>query len=552
MTGWTFQVNSVTESATLTWNPIGSLKKLAITDGFNANGTITYSYNTNLVSGTGYDDLNRLVGFSATGSGGTWSQTFSFDQYNNVTKTGSGLPSWNPTYSPTTNHYGCTGCTTDSNGNVTNDGTNAYTWNAFSKMASVNLSGTGCSTSGDCIIYDALGRAVEFDDGSTKTEIWYSPIGKHFLNGTTALYGYEAAPGGGTILGSSYMHKDWMGNARIVSTVSTPAVTTDRAFAPYGEVFNIFGGTSQDEAMFSGLTQDIFSGVYDTPNRQMTAVQSRFMSPDPAGAGWNAYAWPTNPNSFIDPSGLSPTSIFSPYPLNQRIFPCTFCNVFSDWTGFDSVQWNVYADMIGAYMAAIVAAGSGSVAADGGSSASQLCFCADDVTSGVLNGTGVMLASPDLNVGLDAIPGGIQIGGIVFQYNGLNSYTDANGILQYVIPGEPFDATVLVNEYQLQVVNDAGSPLQGDFTVTEYGMSAYGYSVSPQSAGLEVQTTWVTNGSGGFLDPVGGINMSGTFSALNVINYTVNGFFVPTTNIQSINYNNGSLSTSMYPANPSQ
>ena len=32
----------------------------------------------------------------------------------------------------------------------------------------------------------------------------------------------------------------------------------------------------------------------------------RWLSPDPAGAGWNLYAYSTNPNSSVDPSGLRP------------------------------------------------------------------------------------------------------------------------------------------------------------------------------------------------------------------------------------------------------
>ena len=341
MTGWTFQVNSVQETGVIAANANNTIKSVTITDGFNANGTITYSYNSGLVSGTGYDDLGRLIGWKATGTGGTWSQAFSFDQYDNITKSGTGFTAWNPGYSATTNHYTCSGCTYDANGDVTNDGTNAYTWNAFSKMASVNLSGTGCSTSGDCIIYDAFGRAVEFDDGSTKTEIWYTPIGKHFLNGTTSLYGYEAAPGGGTAFGASYVHKDWMDNGRIISTISSPTVTTDRAYAPYGEVFNIFGGTGQNENLFNGLDQGIFSGMYDTPNREMTAIQGRFMSPDPAGSGWNQYGWPTNPNSESDPLGLSPPGGGGECPQSQmRLYggcnwfqstdPSTMCTVSLD------------------------------------------------------------------------------------------------------------------------------------------------------------------------------------------------------------------------------
>jgi len=336
MTGWTFQVNSVQETAVITPNANNTIKSVAITDGFNANGTITYSYNSGLVSGTGYDDLGRLIGWSATGTGGTWSQAFSFDQYDNITKSGTGFTAWNPGYSATTNHYTCSGCTYDANGDVTNDGKNAYTWSAFSKIASVNLSGTGCSTSGDCIIYDAFGRAVEFDDGSTKTEIWYTPIGKHFLNGATSLYGYEAAPGGGTAFGASYVHEDWMGNGRIISTISSPTVTTDRAYAPYGEVFNIFGGTGQNENLFNGLDQGIFSGMYDTPNREMTAIQGRFMSPDPARSGWNQYGWPTNPNSESDPLGLSTQVNYEHLNALRNSLMLAKCNASTAYSGWVS------------------------------------------------------------------------------------------------------------------------------------------------------------------------------------------------------------------------
>lgn len=36
----------------------------------------------------------------------------------------------------------------------------------------------------------------------------------------------------------------------------------------------------------------------------MAQSQGRWLTPDPAGAGWNQYAYPTNPNSATDPSGL--------------------------------------------------------------------------------------------------------------------------------------------------------------------------------------------------------------------------------------------------------
>jgi hypothetical protein len=316
MSGWTFQIGATpkSETAILSWNPIGTLKSLAITDGFNAGGTQTCNFGAS--GSQGYDDWNRLL-YDSCGTGGSiWNQTYSYDQYDNLTKSSSGFVSWNPGYSNSgtgggTNHYTCTGCTYDSNGNVTNDGTNTYTWNEFSKMHSVNLSGTNCASAGECIVYDALGRAVEVDSGSTYTEIWYTQLGKTaYMNGTTLNYAYYPTPGGATYMkttgGDTYFHKDWLGNARLISAISNQTVTSDRAFAPYGEIYDVFGSTAQNLAMFTGDTQDVFAGMYDTPNRELQgSQQGRWLSPDPAGAGWNQYAYATNPNSGVDPSGLN-------------------------------------------------------------------------------------------------------------------------------------------------------------------------------------------------------------------------------------------------------
>jgi len=323
MTNWTFQVgtNLAQENATLTWNPIGSLEYVAITDGFNSGGTQTCSFGSS--STMGYDDLNRLV-YDNCGSG-YWGQSYSYDNYDNVSKTilsGRIGISFSPGYntgsgcSPCNNHYISSFRTTyDSNGNILYDAssTNTYAWNEFSKMKSVNVTGTNCATSGECLVYDAFGRLVEIDSGSTYTELLYSQLGKAvYLNGSTIKYAYWPTPGGGTLLqnpGSFYYeHKDWLGNARISSSVANEGIIDDRAFAPYGEIYATFGSTAQNENIFTGDTQDIVFGMYDTPNRELVANQGRWMSPDPAQSGWNPYAYPTNPNSQSDPSGLGACS----------------------------------------------------------------------------------------------------------------------------------------------------------------------------------------------------------------------------------------------------
>jgi RHS repeat-associated protein len=71
-------------------------------------------------------------------------------------------------------------------------------------------------------------------------------------------------------------------------------------------MYDNFGNTGFLD--FTGDRQIIFSGLFDTPNREELQVASRWLSPDPAGDGWNLYAYPTNPNTQVDPSGLTTIS----------------------------------------------------------------------------------------------------------------------------------------------------------------------------------------------------------------------------------------------------
>jgi RHS repeat-associated protein len=316
MTQFTFQVGKKTPATlvgNLQWNANGTLNNLAITDGFNSGGTQTCYYNPTSGGGMGYDDWGRLLNVSCGASGSTWNQTFSYDQYDNLTKSSSGPGvSWNPGYNPSNNQYQLAGTSYDADGDLLTDTFHTYTWSTTGKMASVDQNGSGCSKSGECIIYDALDRPVEIDKKTTYTEIWYTQLGKTaYMDGSTIKYAYWPAPGGGTGVVSGndgdtyYMHKDWLGNARIVSHSVTKTVFSDQAYAPYGEIYDQFGSKATEYQMFTGDTQDIVSGMMDTPNREYnSAEQGRWLSPDPAGSGWNQYAYATNPNSFIDPTGL--------------------------------------------------------------------------------------------------------------------------------------------------------------------------------------------------------------------------------------------------------
>jgi RHS repeat-associated protein len=129
------------------------------------------------------------------------------------------------------------------------------------------------------------------------------------MNGGSSTYALWPTPGAGTLWytgNTFYMHKDWLGSPRIISNISAGTVFTDRAYAPYGEPYLNFGGTGIATYGFAGLSQGIVSGMYDTENREFDGVRSgRWFSPDPTDASWNKYAYPTNPNSFVDPTGLN-------------------------------------------------------------------------------------------------------------------------------------------------------------------------------------------------------------------------------------------------------
>lgn len=311
MTQYQFKVNGVTMTGALTWNANGTLKQLAITDGFHAGGTQTCNYNPTLAANTGYDDLTRLVG--ADCGSGNWGQTFGYDQYDNLTKTvmsGHIGSTWNPGYSSSNNH--CTGCTYDSDGNVTGDGNFVYGWDGYGKLQWTATSGTPtCGTSGRCITYDAFGRIVETSNGTTWTERWITQLGETAnMSGTTINFAYFAAPGGemAMVTGSVYsnIHMDWLGSARVLSNSQSHVVNVDQAFSPYGETYSAFGTVSAQSNLFAGMTENFYTGaLWDTPNRELSIAAGRWLSPDPANTGWNRYAYvDNNPCNAIDPLGL--------------------------------------------------------------------------------------------------------------------------------------------------------------------------------------------------------------------------------------------------------
>jgi RHS repeat-associated protein len=212
----------------------------------------------------------------------------------------------------------------DNNGNLLTDNLNTYTWSAYGNPGSINSI---------ALVYDALGRMVEQQNGSTYTQILYSPVGKTaIMNGLTLTKAFVGLPGGGTAIYKSsglayYRHADWLGSSRLTSTVSS-TVYSDSAYAPFGEQYALSGTA---DPSFTGQDSDTVSSLYDFAYRENSPSQGRWISPDPAGLAavdptnpqtWNRYAYVTNqPLSFTDPLGLDgctqPSSEIPCFPVTS-------------------------------------------------------------------------------------------------------------------------------------------------------------------------------------------------------------------------------------------
>ncbi len=302
MLSWTSNVGSKQPAALLTWNPNGALRILQVSDSANTPNTQTCNYF--------YDDLGRLGGTDANGytvdCGSTWSQTFSYDAFGNIKKSGSS--SFQPNYNAN-NQVSNLGFTYDLNGNIKNDGTNAYTYSVYNRPVTAG---------GNSATYDAFKRLVEVNGN---TQLVYSPDGLKFayMNGQTVnKYILPLGAGAQTVYTAVtsaapayWRHSDWLGSVRMTSS---PGQTTlaDQAYAPFGESYaTYFHGGSND---FTGQTQDVHSGIYDFVFRQYSPVQGRWLTPDPSGLeavdssnpqSWNRYAYlDNNPLNAVDPLGL--------------------------------------------------------------------------------------------------------------------------------------------------------------------------------------------------------------------------------------------------------
>ena len=313
MATYTFSVNSQTDEGTLTWNSNGTLNQLLINDqitGTSDSQTCNYTY----------DDLARIGGknpngFSVDCGSTKWQQLFTYDAFGNITK--SGTSSFIPGYSPTQNQFTSIpgrSVSYDGDGNLRTDNLNTYTWDVYGRMSTVSTGSVTVTAT-----YDALDLVVEQYNGSTYTQILYSPVGKTALmSGSTLTKAFVNLPGGGTAIYNSsglayYRHSDHLGSSRLTSTQAR-GLYSSQAYAPFGEQYTTYPTAGSLDPSYTGQNSDAVPSLYDFTFREHSMSQGRWISPDSLGIGavnpsnpqtWNRYAYVGNsPLNFVDPSGL--------------------------------------------------------------------------------------------------------------------------------------------------------------------------------------------------------------------------------------------------------
>ena len=303
LTQYQFTVNNQSLTGTLTWNANSSLQSLAINDAFNSLDNQTCIY--------GYDDLMRV---QSANCGSVWSQTFSYDAFGNIAKSGSAT--FAAGYSASTNRITSVGSFTptyDANGNTLTEPSHTYSWDSAGKAVTIDTVN---------ITYDALGRMAEQNRSGVYTQFVYGPHGGKFAiySGQTLQKAMIPLSGGAlAVYGPTgilyYGHADHLGSIRVGSS-STRSISFDMAYAPFGETYATSG--SSDPA-FTGQRQDTVAGLFDFPAREYSN-EGRWHSPDPSGAAafhladpqsLNRYAYARNtPLSMVDPTGLKNYPIF--------------------------------------------------------------------------------------------------------------------------------------------------------------------------------------------------------------------------------------------------
>ena len=318
--------NTITHA--LTWNSNGTLASLATTDQPHTANSQSCAFS--------YDDFERLL----TNNCGThWNQSYAYDVFGNITKSGSAPWPINGSYNPANNRYTSTAVVYDSNGRLTNDTFDTLAWDVDGNLIQQSSTNFG---------YDALGRPVM----AGATQYLYAPDGSLVAtensSGTIGKM-YVPLPMGRAVYNANilehYDRYDWQGSARIAST---PARTlySDTSYDAFGIPY-WSSGTANNQ--YAGLTSDISSGSEQvSATRRYDPTQGRWNSPDSVipniynPQSLNAYHYALNqPTDSTDPGGDCEDPASCPLTTQEGVINLPI-NIPVVWEGKDGGSCTEY------------------------------------------------------------------------------------------------------------------------------------------------------------------------------------------------------------------
>jgi RHS repeat-associated protein len=222
------------------------------------------------------------------------------------------------------------------------------------------------------------------------------------MSGQTVNNAYVPLPGGESSMwdapgGHHVEHRDWRGSVVLRTGLTARSKDYDRAFAPFGEMYDNFGSSAM--LNFTGDTQDLWAGLFDTPNRELAPTQGRWISPDPAGSGWNRYAYAPNPNGQVDLSGLAYMDIGGNIVNSNS--PYQLLSTSGELVGFYGSNGFLYLIPANEYDPSLNGNLTGSPMA---TQPPPLCFCVNDFISGAMAGLGGPAGQSALSGILDTTP----------------------------------------------------------------------------------------------------------------------------------------------------
>ena len=252
----------------------------------------------------------------------------------NETRTGSGSPSWNVSYTyydSDTRHTLSTGGTTtiytanvldqitsdgshsfgyDKRGNLVSDGAtgNAYLFDAANRMSrALTVSGTTSNT------YDADGRRIQQKTGSATTNFLWDcgcTATTNVLLETDVTGAAQAryTVAGGEVVAqtkgsaTSYLLHDGQGSVRTLTNASG-AMTESHIYDAYGTLRDP-SGSPTTRYLYTGQMLDAGTGLYNLRARYYNTSLGQFLSRDTINDGTNFYGYVhANPINLSDPSG---------------------------------------------------------------------------------------------------------------------------------------------------------------------------------------------------------------------------------------------------------